>query len=71
MNPYYNLRSEMKRRVIMESDIARILGIEVSVISRKIRGNYPFSLNEAFLIKKHFFPDCNISYLFCSEPVKR
>jgi Plasmid maintenance system antidote protein len=59
-----NLRAEMARRGITISDIAKLLGVRYATACDKLNGKYRFYYDEALKIKRHFFPDCSLEYLF-------
>lgn len=61
---YMNLQAEMLRRNIKREDLAKFLGIRASSISNKINGKHYFKFNEAMEIKKEFFPELTLDYLF-------
>ncbi|PTY76207.1 DNA-binding protein [Heyndrickxia sporothermodurans] len=59
-----NLRAEMAREGITMVDIADYLKVRYATINDKVNGKYDFSYTEALKIKRHFFPNLNIEYLF-------
>lgn len=61
---YRNLKAEMAREGILSKDIAVFLGVREATISDKLNGKYRFYYDEAYSIKKHFFPNCELEYLF-------
>lgn len=63
-NKYPNLRAEMSRIGIKQADIAKVLGIREVTVSKKMNGKSTFDIDEAFLIKKTFFPNLSLDYLF-------
>lgn len=64
---YPNLRAEMSRLGIKQIDIAKLLEVREATISDKMNGKSNFDIDEAFLIKKTFFPDLTIDYLFSNN----
>lgn len=66
---YPNLRAEMSRLGIKQIDIAKLLGVREATISEKMNGKSTFDIDEAFLIKKTFFPNLTIDYLFSNDTV--
>ncbi|MFJ9204097.1 helix-turn-helix domain-containing protein [Bacillus velezensis] len=63
-----NLRAEMARKGITMVDISNFLNVRYATVNDKVNGKYRFYYNEALKIKRHFFPECNIEYLFeCDE----
>lgn len=61
---YQKLVDQMKEKNVTQSDIAKYLGKRQPTISDKIRGIFPFTLNEATLIRDKFFPNEDIDSLF-------
>ena len=68
---YRNLLAEMARKSITKKEIAKFLDLRVATICDKINGKYSFKLDEAFKIKKKFFPQLSIEYLFDIEEAKK
>lgn len=66
-NKYPNLRAEMSRIGIKQADIAELLGIREVTVSKKMNGKSTFDIDEAFLIKKTFFPNLSLDYLFSDD----
>jgi hypothetical protein len=62
-----NLRAEMSRINIKPADISDLLGVRYATVIDKLNGRYGFSFKEALKIKRHFFPEYDIEYLFESE----
>ena len=60
---YENLKIEMVKKGITNTQLATLLGVHVNSIANKI-SHGPFSIEDAFLIKNNFFPDLDIAYLF-------
>lgn len=61
-----NLKAEMVRNNVKPKDIADELNVRLATIYDKLNGHYDFSFNEAIRIKRRFFPDYDIEYLFDS-----
>jgi hypothetical protein len=61
---YPNLRAEMARKRIMITQISSHLKLRHATVSDKINGKFRFYYDEAFEIKKTFFPEHNLEYLF-------
>lgn len=59
-----NLRAEMARSNVKPKDIAGLLNVRVATVYDKLNGHYCFSFNEALSIKRHFFPEHDLEYLF-------
>lgn len=64
---YPNLNAEMKRLDIEQKDIARLLNKGEDGISLKFNGKRAWLLEEAKSIKKQFFPNMSLDYLFESK----
>lgn len=63
-----NLRAEMARKGITMVDISNFLNVRYATVNDKVNGKYRFYYDEALKIKRHFFPECNIEYLFeCTD----
>jgi len=41
-----NVRAEMARRLVSQSDLARELGLSQMAVSRRLRGDIPFDVDE-------------------------
>lgn len=61
---YMNLRAEMVRSNIDMLDIAKHLSVRYATVCDKMNGKYRFYYDEALEIKKKFFPDYSLEYLF-------
>lgn len=59
-----NLRAEMARHGIRVGDVAKTLGLSYSAAYKKITGHSEFTLSELVIIRKKFFPDKTLDYLF-------
>lgn len=57
----------MVRNNVKPADIASFLNVRYATIIDKLNGHYNFSFNEALKIKRHFFPDHDLEYLFDSD----
>jgi hypothetical protein len=64
---YRNLTSRMRRKKVNVNDLAECLGVDLSIIAGKLREGDSFTLDEAILIKRRFFPESPIEYLFDTE----
>lgn len=62
-----NLEAEMARLGIQRKDVAEKLDVRVATISDKLNGKFPFTLDEVVAIKKAFFPNLPLEYLFSHE----
>lgn len=64
---YPNLRAEIARKNVTDAEVAAAIGVSVSQFSLKKNGKYPFTLDEAFAIKKFLQCKFSIDVLFASE----
>lgn len=65
--PYLNLKGEMAKRNVTNEAIANLLGIHRNSVYNKINGESKFSIDEAIVIRKTFFPNFDIDTLFKTE----
>lgn len=61
---YPNLNAEMSRIGIEQKDIAQCIQKGADAVSLKMNGKRAFLLDEAKTIKKTFFNDLTLDYLF-------
>lgn len=61
---YKNLRAEMARIGITMADISNFMNLRYATINDKVNGKYRFYYDETLKIKRHFFPDLSLEYLF-------
>lgn len=61
---FKNLRAEMARKEITITEMATKLGITRETLGYKLSGKRMINLDEALLIVKEFFPECDVYYLF-------
>ena len=59
-----NLMAEMTRENLETKDIAVAIGRDVKSVSNKISCKTEFTRKEMVLIKKTFFPNLSLDYLF-------
>lgn len=64
MKVYRNLKAEMARSGITMVDIAEYLDVRYATVNDKVNGKYRFYYDEAYAIKKKFFDDMPMEYLF-------
>lgn len=64
---YPNLISEIAKRGIKKSRIAKQLDISERSLYSRLNGNVSFTWDEAQQINKCFFPDLDINYLFSNN----
>lgn len=68
---YRNLEAEMVRKGITRKDISELLGVRYATVVQKLNGKYEFKLLEALEIKKAFFPEHSIEYLFSQNETEK
>lgn len=61
---YVNLRAEMAKNGVSVEDVAQVLGIHRNTASGKVRGEVPFTIDEAFALRDARFPGYEVGYLF-------
>lgn len=61
---YHNLEAELRRKNIRREDLAKILHLNISTVSRKLTTPGLLKLAEAVRIKTQCFPDLSMEYLF-------
>ena len=61
---YKNLSNAMKSKGITQNQIAELLEVRVATVSDKMTGKSRYYFEEAIKIKKVFFPEYEIEYLF-------
>lgn len=61
---YINLEFEMKKIGKTSEDLAKLLKKSRKASTNRLSGKTEFSLNEILLIKKEWFPDKTLDYLF-------
>lgn len=61
---YRNLKAEMARSGITMVDISEYLDVRYATVNDKVNGKYRFYYDEAYAIKKRFFDDIPMEYLF-------
>lgn len=62
-----NLRAEMTRNNILYEDLAKATGRDVKSISNKIACRTEFTRKEMLIIKKTFFSELTMDYLFSQD----
>ena len=61
---YANLRRELFAAGITQIQLAKLLGVGTNTIAKKMHGKTQFKSGEMIAIKREFFPDKSIEYLF-------
>lgn len=64
---YRNLEAELARKGITRADIAKALGINIATVSGKLNAKNRIKLCEAIAIKKLYFPELSLEYLFATD----
>lgn len=59
-----NLKAEMARRNIKVKDLASSIGVAPKTVYNRLSGRTEFTLSEMLTIKRHYFPDLTLDYLF-------
>lgn len=67
MAEYRNLKGELAKNGITNTQVAELLGVHINTISNKLEGSSSFSIEEAFKIKGSLLPYCDLSYLFARQ----
>ena len=57
----------MSKNISIEA-VARVLGIHRNSASSKVNGNSPFTVGEAFKLKRNLLREYDLDYLFDIEP---
>lgn len=66
-----NLENVRKDKGVSLVDMADVLGVRYQTVSDKIQGKYDFKFSEAVVIKRKFFPEYEIEFLFQEEKEKQ
>ena len=64
-----NLQAELSRVDMCNKDLAEMIGVDPSVVSRWFNGKQKMPVSACFLIKERVFPRLSIDYLFSPEPI--
>ena len=64
---FSNLKAEMRRDGITQAEIANALGMSRDNFCMKVNERIPTTISEATDIKRKFFPELSIDYLFESK----
>ncbi|MTP72905.1 helix-turn-helix domain-containing protein [Turicibacter sanguinis] len=62
-----NLENARESKKITLAQIGALLGVRYQTVSDKIRGVSGFSFDEAVKIRRTFFPEYDLEYLFAKE----
>lgn len=65
-----NLKAEMARYGIGQSDVQLVLGCSEKTIRNKLSGETQFSFPEARMIRDALFPGLKLEYLFADAETK-
>ena len=66
---YPNLEAELARKKLSNSECAKACSISDKSFSNKRCGKTDFTLTEIKILRKVFFPNCTLEYLFSTEGV--
>ena len=61
---YINLKAEMVRHGVSDAIAAKEIGISERTFRNKISGRSEFGVRQAMQIRKKFFPELGMEYLF-------
>ncbi len=61
---YKNLLNSMKSKNITLTQLSELLNVRLATISDKVNGKSRFYFDEAIKIKKVFFPEYEVEFLF-------
>lgn len=61
---YTNLKVEMLKKHVTNTDIAKLLGVHRNTVDNKLSGRSAFSVDEAFKIFYAFFSDADFYHIF-------
>ena len=64
---YKNLEAEMTRLGISRKEISKLLNVRYATVIWKLNGKSRFFYDEAIAIKKAFFPNSSVEYLFDTD----
>lgn len=64
-----NLRAEMARAGISQKELADTIGRSLNWVESRLQDKATFPVADAILVKKTYFPELSIEYLFAEEPV--
>lgn len=63
-----NLKAEMARFDVSNSDIQNVLGCSAKTVLNKLNGTTEFTMSEGFKVRDTFFPSMDLEYLFAKDP---
>ena len=61
---YPNVRAEMSRQGLTQTDVSKIWNVTVPTVSLKLSGKYPITLDEAVKLKKELNTTLSLEELF-------
>lgn len=64
---FNNLKGELVRGGISQSDVASFLGMSLSNLNKKLSEKIPITRDEMFAIQGRYFPQESLDYLFQSD----
>lgn len=62
--PYLNLKTELRKSNITNEEIAYVLKLRTKDVLDKLEGPGRFTIGEAMLLKKRYFLQMPLEYLF-------
>lgn len=62
--PYINLKTEIEKSNITNEEVADVLKLLPEDVENKLEGSGIFTIEEAMLLKKIYFPKMPLDYLF-------
>lgn len=64
MDRYCVLNGEIAKKGLRKSEIAKTIGVSYTTFRNKMLGATPFTWDEVNTIKREYFPECSLDYLF-------
>lgn len=64
---YANLKKELFAKNVTQVQLAKALGIGTNTLAKKMHGKTEFKASEMMTIKRDFFPEMTLEYLFNNE----
>mgnify|MGYP002771563219 CR=1 FL=1 len=64
MKRFCVLNGEIAKKGLRKSEIAKTIGVSYGTFRNKMNGATPFTWDEVNTIKREYFPECSLDYLF-------